>query len=125
MRTCRLQVPYCCTCVHLIVAFYANIGRTTRKYYSRVLRSAATYNDVLWLQNQQHSTQLSSSPEEDRAIDLQMAQSFESDAFKSSSESRMDDALLTLQRRFRIHFISLIGLLFNESGCATAPFHFL
>ena len=78
------------------------------------------------LQNQQQAARLSTSPEEERAIDLQMAQSFESDAFGASIESHRDTgykpkrlgagALYELQRRFQVHFISLIGILFTRTG---------
>jgi len=65
-------------------------------------------------QNQRHSTQLSNSPDDDVAIDIEMAQAFES--HKSSTESHPECPLARLQRRFRVHFITLIGLLFNKSG---------
>jgi hypothetical protein len=73
------------------------------------------------LQNQAHNSQLSNSPEEDVAIDIQMAQAFESHTTKSSTESHKECPLARLQRRFCVHFITLIGLLFNKSGCETSP----
>lgn len=72
------------------------------------------------LQNQNHNSQLSNSPEEDMAIDIQMAQAFESHTTKSSTESHRDCPLARLQRRFRVHFITLIELLYNKAGSETS-----
>ncbi|KAG0568349.1 hypothetical protein KC19_6G013100 [Ceratodon purpureus] len=71
---------------------------------------------LLFEKNQHHNSQLSNSPEEDVAIDIQMAQAFESHTTKSSTESHKESPLTRLQRRFRVHFITLIGLLFNKAG---------
>ena len=71
-------------------------------------------------QNQRYNSQLSNSPEEDMAIDIQMAQAFESHT-KSSTESHKECPLARLQRRFRVHFITLIGLLLNKAGSEISP----
>lgn len=71
---------------------------------------------LLFEKNQHHNSQLSNSPEEDVAIDIQMAQPFESHTTKSSTESHKECPLARLQRRFRVHFITIVGLLFNKSG---------
>lgn len=77
--------------------------------------STARANAKLLIEkNQRHNSQLSNSPEDDVAIDIEMAQAF--DSHKSSTESHQECPLARLQRRFRVHFITLVGLLFNKSG---------
>lgn len=81
--------------------------------------TARTNAKLLFEKNQRHNSQLSNSPDDDVAIDIEMAQAFES--HKSSPESHPECPLARLQRRFRVHFITLIGLLFNKSGLEDFP----